>query len=50
MIRDYTNPNVRLPESVAVGDNLNPVDEDAIETVRKSGIRGSGWGQGFVQL
>lgn len=34
MIRDYVNPSVRLPESVATGDNLNPTDENAIETVR----------------
>lgn len=33
MIRDYDNPSVRLPESVANGPNLNPTDEDAIETV-----------------
>lgn len=35
MVRDYENPTVRLPESVANGDNLNPTDEDVIETVRK---------------
>ena len=35
MIRDYEHPTVRLPESVANGANLNPTNEDAIETVRK---------------
>lgn len=33
MIRDFDNPTVRLPESVADGDNLNPTDENVIETV-----------------
>lgn len=33
MIRDYRNPTVRLPESVAVGENLNPTDGNAIETI-----------------
>ncbi|CAN0427083.1 unnamed protein product [Pylaiella littoralis] len=33
MVRDYENPTVRLPESVANGDNLNPTDEDVIETM-----------------
>ncbi|CBJ31633.1 conserved unknown protein [Ectocarpus siliculosus] len=33
MIRDYDNPTVRLPESVADGENLNPTDEDVIETM-----------------
>lgn len=36
IIRDYTNPVVRLPESVADGANLNPTDPDAIETVSAS--------------
>ena len=34
MVRDYSNPTVRLPASVADGDNLNPTDENVIETVR----------------
>ncbi|CAN0013511.1 unnamed protein product, partial [Laminaria digitata] len=33
MIRDFENPSVRLPESVANGANLNPTNEDAIETM-----------------
>ncbi|CAM9745263.1 unnamed protein product [Ascophyllum nodosum] len=33
MIRDFINPSVRLPASVATGPNLNPTDENAIETM-----------------
>lgn len=36
MIRDFQNPTVRLPASVANGANLNPTDENAIETVSAS--------------
>lgn len=41
MIRDYDNPTVRLPESVADGVNLNPTDENVIETVSKSNTNAS---------
>lgn len=36
MVKDFSNPAVRLPASVADGDNLNPTDEDVIETVSQS--------------
>eukprot|EP00903_Cladosiphon_okamuranus_P021964 g20195.t1 len=33
MVKDFSNPVVRLPASVADGDNLNPTDENVIETM-----------------
>lgn len=40
MVRDFDNPSVRLPESVANGANLNPTNEDVIETVSHSSVFG----------